>query len=94
MSAFKEGVVTFRIFGVGIALQDERFFGHLVEANTDPTHRPPSYMARSPGAVRFHKQGKSIGDANRVLYFERSPCIRQVAHHAINSGLIFNVRRS
>jgi len=27
---FKEDVVAFRIFGVGIALQDERFFGHLV----------------------------------------------------------------
>jgi hypothetical protein len=26
----KKDVVAFRIFGVGIALQDERFFGHLV----------------------------------------------------------------
>ena len=26
MSAFKEGVVAFRIFGVGIALEDQHFF--------------------------------------------------------------------
>jgi hypothetical protein len=70
MPSFKEDVVAFRIFGVGIALQDERVFGHLFETNTDPTRRPPSYMARSVGAVRFHNQGKSIGDANRVFYFE------------------------
>jgi hypothetical protein len=68
--------------------------GHLFEANTYPTHRPPNYMARSLGAARFHNQGKSIGDANRVFYFERSPCIRQVAHQAINSGLIINSDRS
>ena len=65
----------------------------LFEANTDPTHRPPRYMAPSLGATGFHNQGKSIGDANRVFYFEKSPRIRQVAHQAINSGLIINADR-
>ena len=30
VSPFKEDVVAFRVAGVGIALQDERFFGHSV----------------------------------------------------------------
>jgi len=47
----------------------------LVEASTYPTRRPPSYMARLLGAVRFHNQSKSVGDANRALNFERRPGI-------------------
>ena len=47
----------------------------LVEASTYPTRRPPSYMARLLGAVRFHNQSKFAGDAYRALYFERRPGI-------------------
>ena len=47
----------------------------LVEASTYPTRRPPSYMARLLGAVRFHNQSKFVGDANRALNFERRPGI-------------------
>ena len=30
IATFKEDVVAFRVVGLGIAFQDERFFGHLV----------------------------------------------------------------
>jgi hypothetical protein len=40
----------------------------------------------------LRNQSKSVGDASRAISRD-TPCIRYVAHHAINSGLSINADR-
>jgi len=84
MSAFKEGVVTFRIFGIGIAFQDERVVGHLFEANTYPTHRRVTRHVRLVRSAFITKVAFSI--SREAPAFDRSRTTQSIVDSSSTFG--------